>query len=142
MARSLCFRVRVDDFGAFVLPFCSFKRYRLGLTGHHTFPRTCLWSVCFSFFCPRRVFTIAHSGRASLLFWRVLGLRFWALRVLEFLDSLGTSRGFPFLDSRRQGCLCRFSFVVFVFTFFVVFAAAHVVLEGPPRDLAEAGPGV
>ena len=29
----------------------------------------------------------------------------------------------------------------FCFPFFVVFAAAHVVLEGPPRDLAEAGPG-
>ena len=134
---------------AFVLLFCFFKRYRSRPTGHHTSPRTCLL-VClfFLFQSPPRL--CYRPFWPSFLFWRFLGVRFWALRVLEFLDSLGISWGLsslalseaPFLDARRQGCLCRFSFVLFVFPFFVVFAAAHLVVpEGPPRELAEAGPG-
>ena len=90
---------------------------------------------------------IAHFGRASLLFWCFLGVPFWALRVLVFLDSLGTSWGLsslapseaPFSDARRQGCLHRFSFVVFVFP--LLSCLRLHTLEGPSRDLAEAGPG-
>ena len=87
--------------------------------------------VPFPFFCPRRMCVIAHFGRASLLFWCFLGVPFWALRVFGVfgfsrnfvapwgLSSLAPSEA-PFSLSRtrharRQGCLRRFSFVVFVF---------------------------
>ena len=123
-----------------------FERYRSG--SHRTHPTLApFWSCSFSFFCPRRMCVIAHFGRASLLFWCFLGVPFWALRVLVFLDSLGTSWGLsslapseaPFSDARRQGCLRRFSFVVFVFP--LLSCLRLHTLEGPPRDLAEAGPG-
>ena len=76
-------------------------------------------------------------------------MRFWALRVLEFW-ILSELRGAwarspplrPLSWTRGGKGVCVDSPLLFLFfPFFVVFAAAHVVLEGPPRDLAEAGPG-
>ena len=133
---------RVDDVFALL-----FERCRSG--SHRTHPTLApFWYCSFSFFCPRRMRVIAHFGRASLLFWCFLGVPFRALRVLVFLDSLGNSWGLsslapseaPFSDARRQGCLRRFSFVVFVFP--LLSCLRLHTLEGPPRDLAEAGPGV
>ena len=90
---SLHLRVWVDA----VVVFCSlfvfifsfsFKRESSGLTEHHTPPRTCY--LFFSFFCPPppRTCLFACSGRASLLFWRFLGVPFWAPGFFWILSGL------------------------------------------------------
>ena len=70
------------------------------VTGHTPTLAPC-WSCSFSLFCPRRMYVIAHFGRASFLFWCFLRVPFWALGILEFFNSLGTSWGLSSLAPLR-----------------------------------------
>ena len=107
LSRSLCLRVWVDDVVCFASLFSlfSFERYRSGLTGHHTHPRTC---CCFSFFCPRCF---------GCLFWPcvlfvLVFLRGAILGPVRFLDSLGTALR-PFSWTRGGRGVCFFFCLLF-----------------------------
>ena len=96
------------------------------------------WSVCFFLFLsPPRLRYRPFWPRVPFFLRGFLGVPFWALCVLEFLDALGTLWGLSslastearFSDARRQGCLCRLSQLFWFFFPSVVFAAvAHCLL--------------
>ena len=124
-----------------------FERYRSGSnrTPHplHVF----VFFPFFLFFVPPRL-CLCPFWPCVLSFLRFLsGCR---SGPRAFSDSLGTSWGLSshapseasFSDARRQGCFFCFFFVVFVFPLLcMAFAAPHVSLEGPDRDLAASGTG-
>ena len=101
--------------------FCVFQERKLRSNRTpHSPPARFVWY--FLLFCPRRVCLFACSGCASLMFWRFLGVLFGPGR---FLDSLGTSLR-PFSWTRGGKGVLLLSFLWFLFSRSVVFAATHI----------------
>ena len=118
LVRSLFLRARADD----VWVFFGFFRDKLGANRTPHFFQHVFVGLFFSVFRPRRICVIARSGRASFLFWCFLGLPFWALRVLELLDSIGISWGLSSLAPSKAFFLRRKAAGVFVSILLCCFA--------------------
>ena len=112
------------------------------VTGH---PHTHLFACSFSLFVSRRACCFARFGRASRFSAFFSGCHSGPRAFLGFswnlrgLSSLAPSEAF-FLGREAARVFCASLVLVFFSPLLFCFAAT-LFLEGPPRDLAEAGRG-
>ena len=144
MSGLVFFGLVLSSFGFFVdVVFRRFfKRHRSG--SNRTPPHAPVWFF-FSLFVSRRAFCFALFGRASCFLAFFSGCHSGPRAFLGFsfnlwgLSSLAPSVAL-FLGREAARVFLCFSCLVFLFPLLFCFAAT-LSLEGPPRDLAEAGRG-